>query len=171
MAAEGPATGERAWTIKEIVQGKPWGHPTHAMFIHFPVAFSIGALALDLGSRIGHFPEAPLAATWLLLGGALGAVPAAVTGSIDWWGMVPGSTKRRVATRHMILQLISTTIFAAALALRWQDRHIDEARTAWLLIEGAGLVVLTWGQWVGGELVYRMGMRVSTGPRPKRPTA
>ncbi len=45
---------ERAWTLKKIVQGRPLDHPSHAMFVRFPVAFSVGAL----GSVSLHTPTA-----------------------------------------------------------------------------------------------------------------
>ena len=62
-------TGEtRPWTLKEVIQGRPVDRPTHPMLIHFPIAFYIGALALDVLSRVGTFPAAPLAATWSILG-------------------------------------------------------------------------------------------------------
>ena len=99
------------WTLKDVVQGKPLHHPSHPMFVHFPVAFYFGALGLDVLSRLGRFPAAPLAATWLLIGAFAGTVFAALTGLVDWWGMVPGSRKRRWATWHMLLQLTTLGIF------------------------------------------------------------
>ena len=152
----------RRWTFKELVQGKPLGHPSHAMFIHFPVAFYIGAFGFDVMSRVGHFPSAPLTATWLIMGAALMTVPAAITGLVDYFGMVPGSTKRRWATRHLILQLVAAAFFITNLAVRFGDRGIAEAKTAWIVLGGAGVVALTIGQWLGGVLVYELGMRVST---------
>lgn len=152
----------RAWTYKEIVQGKPLGHPSHAMFIHFPVAFYIGAFAFDIVSRVGHFPSAPLAATWLIMGAGVASIAAVTTGLVDWFGMVAGSTKRRWATKHMIYQFITFGFFATNLIIRFGDREIAEAKTAWLVLGGAGVVFLTIGQWMGGVLVYELGMRVST---------
>jgi uncharacterized membrane protein len=71
------------------------------------VAFCFGALGLDVLSRLGGFPAAPLAATWLLLGAFAGTIFAALTGLVDWWGMVPGSRKRRWATWHMLLLAVA----------------------------------------------------------------
>jgi len=152
----------RAWTLKEIVQGKPLGHPSHAMFIHFPVAFYIGAFAFDLMSRIGHFDSAPLAATWLIMGAAVASIAAVTTGLVDWFGMVPGSTKRRWATKHMIYQFITFGFFATNLIVRFSDRAQPEADTLWIVLGGLGVITLTIGQWMGGVLVYELGMRVST---------
>jgi uncharacterized membrane protein len=133
------------------------------MFIHFPVAFYIGALAFDVLSRAGDFPQAPIAATWLIIAAFAGSLFAVATGLVDWWGMVPGSRKRRWATRHMLLQLTTAAFFIANLALRWPDRHHAESEVLWIALGAAGVVVLTIGQWMGGVLVYEMGMRVSTG--------
>lgn len=150
------------WTLKEVVQGKPLGHPSHPMFVHFPVAFYVGALGLDVLSRLGRFPAAPLAATWLLIGAFAGTVFAVTTGLVDWWGMVPGSKKRRWATKHMLLQLTTFAIFLVDFAVRWPDRHRAEADPLWIVLEAAGVAVLVVAQWFGGVLVYGMGMRVST---------
>ncbi|HSL67396.1 MAG TPA: DUF2231 domain-containing protein [Actinomycetota bacterium] len=70
------------WTLKDVVQGKPLHHPSHPMFVHFPVAFCFGALGLDVLSRLGRFPAAPLAATWLLIEAFAGTVFAALTGLV-----------------------------------------------------------------------------------------
>jgi len=163
--ADTPA-GSHRWTVRDWLQGKPLGHPTHAMFIHFPVAFYVGALALDVLSRLGRFPSAPLAATWLLIGAFAGTALAVPTGLLDWLGMVPGSRKRRWATRHMLAQLVAAAVFVIDAALRWSGRARARASLAWIGLEAVGVVVLLVGQWLGGVLVYRLGMRVSTGSRP-----
>jgi uncharacterized membrane protein len=157
-----PSGDERPWRLKEIVQGKPLGHPSHAMFVHFPVAFYVGALSFDVLSRAGEFPQAPVAATWLILGALAGSVLASITGLVDWAGMVPGSRKRRWATRHMLLQLAAAGFFVANLAVRWGGRHRPEASLAWIVLGALGVAVVLVGNWFGGVLVYEMGMRVST---------
>ncbi len=157
-----PSGEVRFWTFKEVVQGKPLGHPSHALFIHFPVAFYIGALGLDILSRVGTFPAAPVAATWLLMGAFAGSAFAIITGLVDWWGMVRGSRKRRWATRHLWLQLATLAVFVVDFAFRWSGRHQAGADGLWIALEAVGVGVLVVGQWFGGVLVYEMGMRVST---------
>jgi uncharacterized membrane protein len=154
---------ERAWTLKEIVQGKPLGHPSHALFVHFPVAYYIAVLAFDLLTRLQPNAGLVFAATALIIGAFIASVGAVSTGLIDWIGMVPGSRKRRWATRHMLLQLGTFAFFLASLALRWPDRHEPRAAITWIVIEAVGVAVLLVGQWFGGVLVYEMGMRVRTG--------
>jgi len=161
------AAHSRRWTLRDWLQGRPLGHPTHAMFVHFPVAFYVGALALDALSRLGRFPSAPLAASWLLVGAFAGTALAAPTGFLDWLGMVPGSRKRRWATRHMLAQLAALSIFVVDAVARWSSRGRARASLVWIGVELAGVLVLLLGQWLGGVLVYRLGMRVSTGARPE----
>jgi len=91
-----------------------------------------------------------------------GTIFAALTGLVDWWGMVPGSRKRRWVTWHMLLRLTTLAIFLVDFAIRWPDRHQPEADALWIGVEVVGVAVLAVAQWFGGVLVYRMGMRVST---------
>src|SRR2546428_11462945 len=89
-------TGEtRPWTLREIIQAKPIDRPTHPMLIHFPIAFYVGALGLDLLSRFGTFPSAPLAATWLIIGAFAGFGAAATAGLVDRSTMKHGSRVRK----------------------------------------------------------------------------
>jgi uncharacterized membrane protein len=151
------------WTIKEIVQGHPLGHPSHPMFVHFPVAFYIAILVFDVASRFGDFQEAPVAGTWLIIGAFIATAFAVTTGLVDWSGMARGSTRKRWATRHMIFQLLAFGTFVVNLILRWPDRQLPQAEVTWIVLDAVGVLFMTVGQWLGGILVYRFGMRVSTG--------
>lgn len=155
--------GDR-WTVTEMVQGKPLGHPSHAMFVHFPIAFYIGALGFDLASRFGTLP-APTVGLWLLLAGLAGTVLAAGTGLVDWLGMVRGSSKRTWATKHMLVQLTATAPLVAAAVLHGLGVGAAQAAIAWIVLEALGVAVMLVGNWFGGVLVYQMGVRVSTGGR------
>ena len=161
----------RRWTLKEMIQGKPLGAPSHSMVIHFPVAFYIAALAFDIMSRVGDFGEsAPLAATWLIIGAFAFTVLALITGLIDYFTMVPGSTKRRWATRHMLFQLTAFAFFVVNLAVRYGDRRIPDAKPLWIVLDAIGVAFMLVGQWLGGVLVYELGMRVSTVERAEART-
>lgn len=153
----------RPWKLKEWVQGKPLGVPTHSMVVHFPVAFYLGVIAFDVMSRITPSAGLVLAATYMLLFGLLGTLIAAPLGLVDWAGMVRGSSKRRLATRHMLVQLTAAAFFIVAFVLRWPDRTASQAELSWLGIEVVGYLVLVVGQHLGGLLVYQKAMRVSTG--------
>jgi uncharacterized membrane protein len=154
---------ERPWTLKEIVQGQPLGHPSHALFVHFPVAYYIAVLAFDVMTRLHPDPGLVFGATLLVVGAFAGSAFAVTTGLVDWLSMVPGSKKRRWATRHMLAQLTTFAFFLVALILRWPHRHDGRASAVWIAVEAVGVGFLLLGQWLGGRLVYEMAMRVRTG--------
>ncbi len=170
LYTQGPSGERRRWTLKEIVQGMPIGHPSHAMFVHFPVALYIGALGLDIVSRVGHFPQAPLAATWLIFGAFAGSLLAVPTGLVDWWGMKPGSRTRKIANKHLLLQVSTAAIFVVNAAVRWSHRYDPRAHPLWIVLGAVGVVTLTLGQYFGGVLVYRIGFRVYGERAPAQPT-
>jgi uncharacterized membrane protein len=159
----------RPWTLKEWVQGKPIGHPSHPMFVHFPIAFYLAVIVFDVMTLIQ--PNAGLiqAGTYLLVMAVIGTVILLVTGLIDWAGMIKGSRKRRKANQHLLTQLAASSFFIVVLVLRWLDRGLAEAEPLWLILEAIGYVVIAAGQYLGGVLVYEMAMRVSTGGTAREP--
>ncbi len=152
------------WTLKDVVQGKPFGHPSHPPFVHFPSALLPAALIFDVASRLDTDLTFTRAAFYNIALGLVVAVFAAATGLVDYLPMVGGSRKKIIGTRHLIAQLCALALFAASLLLRTFD--IDATRTPWvpMLLAAAGAVALTIGNYFGGTLVYRQGMRVSVYP-------
>lgn len=153
----------RAWTLKEWIQGYPLGHPSHPLFVHFPIAFYTATLVFDVMTRIEPNPGLVQAGTFLLIGAAAATVILVTTGLIDWWGMVRGSSKRRIATWHLLFQVVAFSFFFTTLILRFPDRTAPQAETLWIVLEALGFVVLSVGQYLGGVLVYEKAMRVRTG--------
>jgi uncharacterized membrane protein len=157
----------REWTAKELVQGKPWGHPTHPIFVHFPTALYPTALLFAAASAIRGSPTDGRTATILASLGLAGAMPAALTGVVDWAGMIRGSTKRRAVTRHMLVQVVAQLLAAGSVAL--QAPHLDRpVRMGVIALLAAAVATMFAGNWLGGVLVYRMAMRVGGDRRPVR---
>jgi len=153
----------RRWTLIEWIQGKPIGVASHSMFVHFPVAFYLAVIAFDVMSRITPSPGLVLTGSYLLIGAGAATAIAAPLGLVDWFGMISGSSKKRLATQHMLLQLTAAGFFIVAFIMRWPNRGLAEARTSWIVVEVVGYLVLIVGQHLGGLLVYSRGMRVRTG--------
>jgi uncharacterized membrane protein len=160
---------DRPWTFKEWVQGKPIGHPSHPMFVHFPIAFYLAVIVFDVMTRIEPNAGLVQAGTYLLIGAFLATIILLVTGLTDWWGMVRGSSKRRLATQHLLTQLAAAVFFIVAFLLRFPDRFQPQAETLWIVLEVIGYLVIIVGQYLGGVLVYERGMRVSTGGAAREP--
>jgi len=150
-------------SIKDILQGKPLGHPSHPMVVHFPTALFPTSFLFDLLSWGIAEPALVKVAFYNIAVGLLASLLAVLTGFVDYFGMVPGSRKHRVTTWHLLLNLPMVAIFALSLGLRYLE--IDATRTPLyiVVVSGIGLLLLIVGNYFGAELVYRMGMRVNTG--------
>jgi uncharacterized membrane protein len=145
-----------------MAQGKPIDRPIHPMLVHFPIAFYIGALGLDVLSRLGDFPAAPLAATWILVAGLVGFVGAATAGLADRSGMPAGGKIRGTASRHALVQVAAAIVFAVNLTVRWSDRQAAESDVLWIVLGSVGTLVMMVGADIGGRMVYKTGWRPST---------
>lgn len=131
-------------------------HPLHPVLVTFPIAFFTASFVAALAGVLADRPSWWSMAPFLTLGGLGMAVLAAVTGAVDYFGVVPpkSSAKKR-ATRHMLVNVTVVVLFALSY-LFWQNDDIGAAPTALvLLLQGAGFVLLYIGAWLGGTLVYR----------------
>lgn len=156
-----PSGETRMWTLVEMAQGKPIERPIHPMLVHFPIAFTYGALGLDLLSRLGDFPAAPIAATWLVVLAVLGYAGAVLVGFADRAAMSPGVKIRRVANRHALFQISAALVVVVNLLVRWSDRHVAESEALWIVLGAIATVVVSVGADIGGRMVYAMGWRPS----------
>ena len=79
---------------------------------------------------------------------------AAIPGLIDYLYVVPPhSSGRARATQHLIVYASALAAFAVGWAFR--DRATLLPGVGTLLLEAAGVGLVTWGGWMGGTLVYR----------------
>ena len=153
-------------SLINVVQGKAIGHPSHVLFVHHPGALFPTSLIFDILSHLMEEPSLVKAALYNVAAGLGFALFAVVTGFVDYFGMISGSAKHRVGTRHWMVILTAIALFSLSLGFRAVE--FDAPRTPWYIIgiSFAATPMLLLGEFFGGELVYRMGMRVSTrGPR------
>jgi uncharacterized membrane protein len=149
------------WTLKETIQGKPIRHPSHALFVHFPSALLPAAFVFDIISRIHAEETLARAAFYNIAFGLAMASGAIVTGLVDYLPMVSGSRKKTLGTYHLLAQVPAMALFAISLALRAMDFDTEQTGLAALALAGLGTLGVLVGNYFGGELVYRQGMRVS----------
>ncbi len=149
------------WTLKEAVQGKPFGVASHPIFVHFPAALLPAAFIFDVISRIKADLTLTRAAFYDIALGLAVAGLAVLTGLVDYLPMVGGSRKKTLGTYHLIGQIVAISAFALSLVVRMFDFDADQTPWTALLLAGVGAVALGVANYFGGELVYRQGMRVS----------
>jgi uncharacterized membrane protein len=137
----------------------PYGHPFHPLLVTVPIGAWLMAVIFDIVAFAGDDPAAfTTGARWLYGIGVLGAVVAAVFGLLDFTRLTPGTRARRIATIHLVLNLAAVAIFAAAWLV-----HIgsDDPSVVGLVLGLIGLCGLAVSGFLGGELVFRHGVRVT----------
>ena len=104
--------------FKELLQGKPFGHPLHPALVHFPIGLFVLSLRFDLASYF--FREANWltgAALSILSLGILMALLAALPGLVDWLNIRSDHPSKGRATTHMLLNLATIGLFIINLLL------------------------------------------------------
>jgi uncharacterized membrane protein len=148
------AAGGQLWGA--VVE--PW--EVHPMILHFPIAFLLGGVALDLYGWARGSAGAVRAANGLLVAGVLTGL---ITAAAGWLAMetVPAHTARAhdLMRWHMYTQLASVGVFAVAAFVRW--RRWD-GRPGWFtrLLGWVAAVAITVGSGLGGYIVYHGGAGV-----------
>ncbi|MEX0885681.1 MAG: DUF2231 domain-containing protein [Phycisphaeraceae bacterium] len=130
------------------------GHPIHPMLIGFPIAFLTAAFVCDVvGLALGGEAWWTVGA-YLALAGIVTGLAAAVPGVIDYlFSVPPHSSAKKRATYHMLVNTGAIAAFLIALIVRGDPAAPPPALS--ILLELAGLGLLSAGGWMGGTLVYR----------------
>jgi nitrite reductase/ring-hydroxylating ferredoxin subunit/uncharacterized membrane protein len=119
-----------------------------------PIAFLYGSVFFDLAGRLGGWPGAWTTGAYLSVAALVSGLVAAVPGLIDYFYVVPpASSGKRWATWHMAVNVSALAAFALGCAFRDWESLTPGYGT--LLLEAAGVALVTWGGWMGGTLVYR----------------
>jgi len=135
------------------------GHPLHPIFVTIPIGLWSFAPLCDLVYLFGWGDASwKSAAFYCIGGGILGAVPAIVTGLIDY-PIVQGVKARLIAKFHLILNTVVSAIFLISFGLRYSEFKTTFGLLPVVLsVVGAGVLGIS--GWLGGELVSRFGVSV-----------
>ena len=140
------------------------GHPIHPILIPLPIGLFVFSLIADIvylwrGNPVWE----NYIAFYTLLGGIIGAAAAAVPGLIDWATLTDPATVR-VANWHARVNILTLVIFVASFYLRTNGgaAFIPTIRSLPIVLSGIGIVGLTIAGWLGGELVFKHGVAVSS---------
>jgi uncharacterized membrane protein len=141
------------------------GRPLHPMLVHFPVALYPTSLVFDALSHLADDGNPFVRGAFTLIVIALVVSAAAVAaGFADFLPIENGSRTWRVAVLHMSVQLVTSGLFLANAILRGRDLDVTTTPVGPTILSLIGLLTLTLGSALGGELVYRHGRRVELDP-------
>lgn len=141
------------------------GHPIHPMLIPFPIGLLVFSLVADLIYLWrGNLVWENYIAFYTLLGGIIGAAAAAVPGLIDWATLTDRAAVK-VANWHARINIIGLLIFIASFYLRTTSgaKWISGRPLLPIIISIIGVLGLTIGGWLGGELVFKHRVGVTPG--------
>ena len=148
------------------------GHPIHPMIIPFPIALWVFSLVADV---IYLWRGNPVWRNWIafytLLAGIIGAVAAAVPGLIDWLSLTDKAVVK-IANWHARLNVIALLIFLASFYLRTTSGStwVSGNYTIPVALSVLGVVLITISGWLGGEMVFKHGVAVSSGATSEKAT-
>jgi uncharacterized membrane protein len=134
-------------------------HPIHPMLVPIPIGLWIFALICDLVWVFGSGGDAwRTVAFYNMVAGVIGALIAAIPGLIDLLSLPAGP--RRTAIVHMSLNLTIVALYIVNIVLRYAD---PERYTLPIWLSVIAVALLGASGWLGGKLVYELGVAVDTG--------
>lgn len=131
--------------VRELLRGRPLGHPVHPFLVQVPIGCWLSAAVLDIVPGAGHAP------TTLTAVGLAGVAPAALAGWADWADLPP--EQARVGLAHAVSNAAAVAFYAASLTARLR-RHPAKGRL-WSL---GGLAAVAVSGALGGHVAYRQAV-------------
>jgi uncharacterized membrane protein len=98
-------------------------HAQHVVLIHFPIALFIAGVVFDFLAQKTKKRGLLEAAYYNLLGAAIFAVPAVVTGILAWQFQLEGQKLKGILLMHLVLGLTSTILIWMAWGLHVRARR------------------------------------------------
>jgi uncharacterized membrane protein len=132
-------------------------HPIHPILVTVPVGLWLFSFIADILYLTNWGSAAWLdVGYYAMLGGLVGALVAAIPGLMDYFTITDAPTKR-LGTKHLIINLTLVVLYAANLVTRAGRLEI---MTISYVLSFAGVILLVYSGWLGGEMIFRHGMAV-----------
>jgi uncharacterized membrane protein len=149
---------------------KLFGHPIHPMLVVFPLGLLATAAIFDVLYLIAGNLAFPTVSFYMIAAGVIGGLLAAIFGFIDWLGLQGNSRAKRLGLWHGIGNFVIVVLFVISWLLRRDNANLVPDSLALILsFAGAGLALIT--GWLGGELVYRLGLMVDPNANVNAPSS
>jgi uncharacterized membrane protein len=149
---------------------KLFGHPVHPMLVVFPLGLLATAVIFDLLYLIFDNRLLPTASYYMIAAGILGGLLAAIFGFIDWLALPTGSRAKNIGLWHGLGNVVIVVLFAVSWLMRGNNvDFLPDSAALTLSFAGALLALIT--AWIGGELVYRLGVAVDPGANVNAPNS
>jgi uncharacterized membrane protein len=135
------------------------GHPLHPMLVVFPLGLLVTSVIFDFLHLKTKKRDHALVANKLVGAGVLGGIVAAVPGIVDWLAIPEGTRAKRIGFWHGLGNIVLLLLFGGSWKLR-QDAEDETPPRSAIGLSLAGLLLGNVTAWLGGELIYRLGVGV-----------
>ena len=140
------------------------------MLVVFPLGLLATAVIFDLLYLIFDNRLLPTASYYMIAAGVLGGLLAAIFGFIDWLALPNASRAKNIGLWHGIGNVVIVLLFSGSWLLRRDNvDFVPDSPALMLSFAGAALALVT--AWIGGELVYRLGVGVDPGANVNAPNS
>ena len=136
------------------------GHPVHPILVPFPIGLLTTSVIFDIAYMITGGRWAVIS-FWMIAAGVIGGLLATVFGLIDWRAIPSGTRAKSVGLLHASTNSLMVALFAISWLLRLEAP--GEPGAVAIVLSFAGVSLISFGGYLGGELVFRMGVGVSEG--------
>ena len=131
------------------------GHPLHAMLVHFPIAFVVATLGIDILYWWSADPFWVQVGIWSASAAFLFGVLASIVGTLELLA-VPGIRVRVASWNHAIAAMVLVAIAGANAGLRL---YFPEAVLPnGLMLSTLASMAVAFAGWHGGKLVFDHGI-------------
>lgn len=139
-----------------------FGHPLHPMTVHFPIAFYLLGALLTLIYLWKKTKEVEQFADLSFTLSFIGTVVASVVGLVDQSALELNDPRRVVVNNHITASVALLIINGLLIYMRfrWSDVLTGSYRWYYLGLMALGVVALLVTAWLGGELVFQLGVGV-----------
>lgn len=139
------------------------GHPLHAILTDLPVGALVAGSTFDLIGLITRRPRWRFAARAAHTSAFVSGCVTALVGLWDYQAVPPEHPARHVGALHGYLNASVLSLLLSSLLLRRETHAPASGRpsTLGVLFSSAAFAVLGVSGWLGGQLVYHLGWRVT----------
>lgn len=130
-------------------------HPLHPAIVPLPIGSFFIALVADVIHAVTRNPLFYDVAQFAIGVGIVTALAAAVLGLIDFFGVNMSAAGRRLATIHLLVNVVSVVLYAVSWLMRHNHAALDTAR--WPVAFTLAIVpflMLGVSGWIGGKMSY-----------------
>ena len=141
------------------------GHPIHPMLVTLPIGLWVFSFVCDLFFVFGSgAPVWSTVALYTMAAGIVGALAAAIPGFIDLLSLP--AEPRRTALAHMAINLTIVVLYVINF---WRRTGTPENPGGYVWLSLLTILMLLVSGWLGGRMVYLLGVAVTPANEPRTP--